>query len=119
MDENRISGFDAAGMQAGRDTQHPLAELAIGPGLSLALERLPDEERMIGARLGAVIEQPADIAAGERIDNLAARILQREGHGRAPVSDWISPMLGRLGDCRNRRAARLRDRCHRGRGSAA
>ena len=69
MHQHVVAGLDAALAQARRHAQHAVAELAVGPDLPLALERLPDQEGVIAARLGAEVEQPVDVAAGERIDD--------------------------------------------------
>ena len=82
MDEHIVAGLDAAPAQAGRHAQHAVAELAVGPRLALAHERLPDQERVVAARLGAEVEQPVDVAAGKRIDDVP-RVGGRCRHGCA------------------------------------
>ena len=75
-----VAGLDAALVQARRYPQHAIAELAVGPSPPFALERLPDQERMVAPRLGAEVDQPIDIAPGERIDE-RPRVLGKCGHG--------------------------------------
>ena len=80
MHEQAVAGLDASLVQAGRDPQDPLTELAIGPDPPLPLERLPDQERMIAARLGPKVEKPIHVAPGERIDDLTGCVLLQCRH---------------------------------------
>ena len=61
--------LDAAPDQAGGKRAHALVKFAVGPFPCGALERRPDQERMVAAALGAHPQQPGHVEISEWSDN--------------------------------------------------
>ena len=87
VDEDHVALLYAAGVQAGGDLAGLFRELGVGPALGLALLRLPDQERVVAAMFGPVVDEPGNVLTVElepghvgRVEGCCGR--DRGGHVR-------------------------------------
>ena len=70
MEQHLVSGPGSPLPQPGGDMQDPVMEFAVGPPQRLAVEGLPDEERMVAPLRSLLLEEPRDATPGRPHDHL-------------------------------------------------
>ena len=61
VDQDLVAELDPSVAQPGREVAGGGDELRVGPTRAVALERLPDQRRMIGLLVGPVLQEPGDV----------------------------------------------------------
>jgi hypothetical protein len=67
VDQDTVAGLDTALLQARSDAGDVGMELAVGPDLIRAVERRPDQERVIAPAAGALLDQPGHVHAAKGV----------------------------------------------------
>ena len=78
VNKDEVAGGDTALLQSTRDAAHALQKLPVTPGLARAVERCPDQKRVVAPRLDALLEQARYVHSRKRMELVRA---QKVGHG--------------------------------------